>query len=351
MVIMAMEGMLGETGQSMIDFAEPAWLWAIVAIPPILWCWWRRHRAALCFSDLGLLADLPPGRSRWVPLVGLIGRAIILLLLLLAVAGLRTPDRRTRYTTEGIALMMVLDVSGSMNERDFLWHDEAISRLEAAKKALGLFVHGGVTPDGQHFEGRPNDAVGLVVFATRPECVCPLTLSHSVLGKVLDAEQPRVGAGESETNISDAVVVGLERLQRAGVPRRVLVLLSDGEHNVPRPASGWTPRQAAQIAANLGVPIYTIDAGGPADESSPQRAAGQATLRELAALTGGQAFTAHDTAALLDACRTIDGLERQPIQSFLYRRYYPWNGWLAAVALTIGGILHSLELTTWRRLP
>ena len=86
---------------------------------------------------------------------------------------------------------------------------------------------------------------------------------------MLDAEQPRSMTGESETNISDAVALGLARLRAAGARRKVLVLLTDGEHNVSTPRSGWSPRQAAQIAASLDVPIYTIDAGsdGPTAEA------------------------------------------------------------------------------------
>ena len=96
------------------------------------------------------------------------------------------------------------------------------------------------TPDGgdaRLFQGRPTDSIGLVVFATRPLTVCPLTLSHSVLLRLLDDEKPRSVPGESETNISDAVALGLQRLQSAGPRRKVLVLLTDGEHNVPNPRS------------------------------------------------------------------------------------------------------------------
>src|SRR5439155_11825117 len=146
---------------------------------------------------------------------------------------------------------------------------------DAAKLAFRLFVAGGDAGNGLQLTGRPNDLIGLVTFARWPASACPLTLSHSVLLRMLDAEQPRSLPGESETNISDAVTLGLHRLDGVKARRKVLVLISDGEHNVPKPGSEWTPRQAAQVAANLHVPIYTIDAGsepGPDDDAAAARA-------------------------------------------------------------------------------
>ncbi len=226
----------------MPQFATPGCLWLMLAVPPLLWWWLRRRRNALRHPVVGGLSGLPAGNARiarWGP--GVL-RALALLLIVLALAGPRWPDLRTRIETEGIAIVVLVDVSGSMAERDFDWRGEPISRLDAVKKVFHLFVSGGDGPDGaaegidlSGFQGRPTDLIGLVTFATRPETACPLTLSHSVLLRLLDAEQPRRIPGESETNISDAIALGLHRLQSAGPRRRVLVLLSDGEHNVPEP--------------------------------------------------------------------------------------------------------------------
>jgi Ca-activated chloride channel family protein len=139
-----------------------------------------------------------------------------------------------------------------------------------------------------------------------------------------------------------------------------MVLLSDGEHNVPHPSSGFSPRQAAQVAANLGVRIYTIDAGSDRSPNSPRektgpapnnRAEGQRILKEVAHIAQGQYFSVRDTANLLAVLHEIDNLERQPIQSFQYRRFhqgYPWfalGGFLSLVALL------ALEMTVWQRKP
>ena len=286
------------------------------------------------------------------------------MLLAVALAGPRTPDLRTRIDAEGVAVMMLVDVSGSMATHDFDWQGEPISRLDAVKRVFRLFVAGG--DDTHSFQGRPTDAIGLAVFATRPRTTCPLTLSHSVLLRLLDDEQPRSIPGESETNISDAVALGLHRLQNAGPRRKVLVLLTDGEHNVPNPRSDWTPRQAAQIAASLDVPIYTIDAGGGAGVAEPgapaaadgvgespalARERAVRTLEDMAKITHGQYFRAGDTAGLLDACRAIDRLERTDVKSFEYRKYHEGYPWFAAAALLLFALSLALDLTFWRRLP
>ena len=137
-----------------------------------------------------------------------------------------------------------------------------------------------------------------------------------MLLELLAAEEPH-GLPDTGTNIGDALAWGLTKLEPAGDRRKVLVLLSDGEHNVPPPA--LTPRQAGQLAANRGVPIYAIDAGPPAapdatPEEAEARAIGQRTLQSVAALTGGKAFAAHDDAALVAAIAEIDRLERRPVE-------------------------------------
>ncbi|HEY1376394.1 MAG TPA: VWA domain-containing protein [Gemmataceae bacterium] len=336
----------------MPDFAH-LWLLHLLALAPLAgWAWLRRRRSALRYSDVRLVADLPAGRSRRARLGGAGLRAAGLAALVVALAGPRWPDPGTRLPAEGIAVVVALDVSGSMAEPDFDWHGERVTRLEAAKRALRLFVQGGEAA-GTHLPGRGGDQVGLVAFAVLPEDTCPLTLSHDVLLELLAAEEPR-GLPDTGTNIGDAIAWGLKKLDAAGDRRKVLVLLSDGEHNVPPPA--LTPRQAGQLAANRGVPVYAIDAGPPPAANAPPeeaqaRATGQRSLQAVAALTGGRAFAAHDAAALVGAVAEIDRLERRPVQSFQYRRYaeaYPWCG-LAALACFAAAL--GLERTAWRRAP
>jgi Ca-activated chloride channel family protein len=332
----------------MFHFANPAYLLLLLLVPPLLWCWLRQRRTGLRHSVAGELTSLPSGRGRWARLGGAALRALALGLLVIALAGPRWPDRRTRLHTEGIAIVMAVDVSGSMAERDFDWNGTRISRLDAVQRVFRLFVAGG-DEGGSHFEGRPADLIGLVTFGTRPEAVCPLTLSHSALLRLLDAEQPRGTPGEGETNLSDALALGLHRLRSAGPRRRVLVLLTDGEHNQGNPPSGWTPLQAAQIAASLRVPVYTIDAGP--EDGSDQRVSAARRLKEVAHVSKGKYFGARDTAGLLAACQAIDRLERDKIQSFRYRRHHEGYPWFALAALLLFASALALDMTVWRRLP
>jgi len=189
----------------------------------------------------------------------------------------------------------------------------------------------------------------------------------------MEAEKPRTIPTESESNIGDAIAWGLVRLEKAQTKRRVMILLSDGEHNVPPPA--LTPRQAAQLAANLSVTIYAIDAGSKAEDGGSKiedrgahvgsgqssildprssiliRASAEKTMEAIAQITGGRHFKVQDADSLLQVCGEIDRLEAQEIQSFQYRRYfegYPVLGLLSFSLLTLVGLL---ELTVFRKIP
>ena len=232
-----------------------------------------------------------------------------------------------------------------------------MTRLDAAKQAFRLFVAGGDAADGTHFEGRPRDQVALVTFAAVPRTEAPLTHNHSVLLTVLDAQQAKAGI-DAGTNVGDALAEALIRLEAAGPRRKVLILLSDGEHNVvlEGPNAPLKPRQAAQLAANLGVPIYAVDCGGePKPDATPdeakQRADGRRVLEAVAALTNGRYLAANTADDLRAVYQEIDALERQPAETFRYRRYHEFYPWCAAVAVGLLGAASLLERTWWRRVP
>lgn len=341
----------------MFHFSHPEALLLTQLLPPLVWWWLVRRRGALRHPSAASLAGLPQG---WGPAAfwgGLVLRILALFLLILAAAGPRWPDLRTRIQTEGIAIVMVVDVSGSMATRDFEWQGKSIPRLDAVKKVFRRFVAG---DKGTDLEGRPTDLVGLVVFGTIPDTACPLTLSHSALLRALDEQKPRKVPGESETNLIDATAWGLHCLKSAGPRRQVLIVLSDGEHNVPSPASGWKMHRSIQVAAARGVPIYTIDAAGTGlsvgEGSQPppsveSREAAARTLRQLAEGTGGEYFRADNTEALLGVYQEIDRKERVLTESFQYRRYHEVFPWLGLAAFVCFVLILGLEMTLWRRVP
>jgi Ca-activated chloride channel family protein len=346
-----------------MSFANPAFLVLLLLVPPVLWLWHRRGQGALRYSNSQVLTGLPQGRSRRARSWGIGLRGAGLVFLIMALAGPRWPDPSSRLPTEGIAIAMVVDVSFSMSEGDLLWNNQALSRLEGVKKIFRLFVAGGEGPDGSKLEPRPHDLISLVTFATHPDTACPLTLDHDALLKILDAVEVRTAAGEATTNPGDAITWALGSLQKAPTRRKALIFLTDGESNVPPPA--LTPRQAAQLAGNLGVPIYAIDVGNEVQNAvgektdSPPLGKGEPagtiqakkSLEEIARLSEGKYFRAQDGNALAEAIAHIDRLERDRIESFQYRRYHEGFAWFALLALLSWASLHGLESTYWRKVP
>jgi len=343
-----------------VNFTTPLFLWLLPLGVLLPWWWLRRPRAAIRYSDSSLFAGLPSGRAVRAKWGGAVLRSLALITLLIACAGPRRPDLQTRLPAEGIAIVLALDVSGSMAEKDAVWSASLppLTRLEVAKRSFALFIRGGEAPDGSKFEPRESDQVGLVTFAALPETACPLTLNHSVLIRVADGLEPKSGI-DAGTNVGDAIAEALIRLEKgAGDRRKVLILLSDGEHNISKdgPSDPLKPKQAAQLAANLGIRIYTIDAGGePTAAMTPdqreQRKVGRETLQAVSELTGGRSFSAVSGSELLAAYRDISTLEKSAVESYQYRRYFEYYPWFALVAVVLLLTAHLLERTRWRVLP
>ena len=308
----------------MPEFATPAWLWLLFAVPPLIWWWVRRQRAALRYPDTGWLAGLPGGRGRWVRGMGAGMRAAGLGLLVLALAGPRWPDRRTRIPTEGIAISMLFDVSGSMAEPDFDWQDEPISRLDAVKKVFRLFVEGGVGPDGQRLEGRASDQIALVTFATRPDRPYPLTLSHSYSFACSMESAPRACPARWN-NISDALAEGWSD-GSAGPSRRSDDLLVTVNTRVAD-AIGLTPASRAgcrQPGRGVHDRRGRFRRGSQRDRyrRHAKRAEDAATLPTYAR----RSFHAKDTRTFSASARDRpSGTAGDP--EFQYRRYYEAYSW------------------------
>ena len=329
------------------SFSDPWVLLFILLMPVLLWSWHRRRGPALSYSSLSLVSTAPSPRARWSRRGGVVFRAIGLTILLIALAGPRWPDPGSRIPTQGIAIMLVVDVSDSMATVDFMHDDKPVRRLDAVKQVFRTLVQGG---DG--LPGRANDLIGLVTFATFPQTACPLTMDHAALLRLLDAEEPRSLAttpGEHLSNPGDGIAWALHRLQSAPVKRKAIVFLSDGESNVPAPA--LRPRQAAQLARNVNVPIYAIDASRSENDPKQSEAKARETLQALAALSNGEYFKADSLDELSQACKEIDNLERTTIPSLEYRRYYSGVLWFGLIAFVFLVAVHALEATVWRKAP
>jgi len=339
------------------EFEQPFWLLLLPAVPLLVVWWSLRKSAALRFSDTRGLSAINSRRGRLARWGGAMGRLLALTAWVLALAGPRWPDPGSRLPTEGIAILLVVDFSGSMNEPDFLWRDKPITRWKAVQQGFQLFVAGGQGPHGETLPGRPNDLFGLVVFAEQPRTACPLTLSHDTLLKLLDAEEPGKGGNDPSTNIGDAIAWGIHRLNASPMRQKVMVLVTDGEHNVDVPA--LSPLKAAQLAGHFGIPIYVLDAGPesgvPGEPASKNRLEDKQRMQKVANMTHGQYWAATHGKELVEALgklnEELDRREREPIETFRYRPYHEGFAWFAAAGLVLLVLVLALEQTWWRRFP
>ncbi len=306
-------------------------------------------------------------------------RTLAILALIVAMA---RPQSGGEYhdQSEGIAIQMVLDVSGSMAQDDFVLEGRRVRRLDAVKKVFEDFVLGRGS-----LRGRESDLIGMTTFAMFADTPCPLTLDHGSLSDLLkDTEIPGWVAGQQVrqqeeagyTALGDAIVLATDDLRRAGeqavegVPgaeaakSRVMILLTDGSDN-PAPLPGVSPPkpiEAAKVAATLGIKVYTIAAFGTA----PQRQQGfglfapmrggfdpvaEAALKEIASATGGKYFRATDTDSLVTIYDEIDRLERRRTGERTFRD----NVWASKIAMLAAlGMLMAESLlinTRYRRIP
>ncbi len=346
------------------EFEQPAWLLLTLAVPPlVVWCL-RRKSAALRFPDIATAVAINTRRGTVARWAGALGRGLALVVLVLALAGPRWPDPGARIPTEGIAILLVVDVSNSMNEADFLWQGQPIPRIKAMKQAIRLLVAGeeGQRPGGEQLPGRPHDLIGLVTFTRWPKSSCPLTMSHATLLEILDREETNMAGHNFDTNIGDAIAWSVDRLRPASVKHKVIILVSDGEQGEIKDA--LRPRQGGQLAGNLGIPVMVIDAGNDAalkdktpagQPAADSRRNARQAMQDLAKMTGGQYYAASDSKALLEICdklsSELDQIEREQIDTARRRKFVDGFAWFGGAAFMLWCTLMALELTVWRRLP
>lgn len=338
-------------------FANPEAFLLLPLVPLALWWSLRpRQRGAARFSALGLAGWLPVGWAVVGPvlLAGL--RAAAVVLVVVALARPQTSDAHEQSYADGIAVQLVIDNSYSMRNRDYDLGSESISRLEAVKHAVHLFVAGGEHGLG----GRPNDKVGVITFARDPDVVCPLTLDHKAVLDAVDDIQlaPPVG-----TNIGDALAWALDRLRHDATKQKVVILLTDGGHNVKE---GMPPPEAAQLALDLNIKVYTIGAvgnrfGKPAKtlaealREAQGRAAGDSVdeplMEQMASRTGGKYYRATDTDGLANIYKEIDRLETTRMEKTVHVSRREW--YLMALLPAVGLLFleRTLAATRLLRIP
>lgn len=326
-------------------FQDPQFLLLLLLIPLFIW-WYVKYRdrntASLRFSHLGFArkANSPnPTHARHF-LFGI--RMLVLALLITAFAKPQSGVTGEEVITQGIDIVLTLDISSSM-----LAEDIKPNRVEAVKKDAENFI-----------KGRKNDRIGMVIFSGDAFTQCPLTLDYGILLNFLD--KIKVGMIEDGTAIGMGLATAVNRMRNSKAKSKVIVLLTDGRNN----KGEIDPLTAAQLAHTFDIKIYSIGAGGhgsalyPVDDPVfgkryvPMKIdIDEKTLKEVSRLTGGKYFRADDRERLQGIFKKIDDMEKTKIEVKEYTRYSELFYYfvLAALVLLLGEII--LAHTKFRKIP
>ena len=325
-------------------FAYPWVLWVLLVIPVLAFVYWKRRKemvTEVIFSSVQPFDHVPRSlrdRLRDVP-VGL--RLLALSLFIIALARPQSVSSKENVSTEGIDIVLLIDISGSMQAEDF-----TPNRMQAAKQVADEFI-----------DGRTNDRIGLVIFSAESFTQCPLTTDYPVLKTLL--KEVKNGMIADGTAIGLALANGVNRLKDSKAKSRVMILLTDGVNN----RGEIDPITAAKIAATYGIRVYTVGVGAQGEAPYPvetpfgiQRRMipvdlDEKTLTAVADMTGGKYYRATDNKKLKAIYKEIDQLERTRIEVTAYKRYSEkFYGWLflGLIALLVEVGLSSTFL---RKIP
>lgn len=328
-------------------FANPEYLILLLLVPFLAVYYWRRRgkmTGQLKFSTLRHIRRVPPSFRQLFYRQLYIIRLAVIALVILGLARPQSGTHREEVITEGIDIMMVLDVSSSMMAEDF----KPKNRLEAAKLVAQEFV-----------EGRNNDPIGLVIFAGEAFSQCPLTLDYGVLLQIL--EKTEIAPQEWDgTAIGNGLATAVTRLKDSKAKSKVIIMLTDGENN----AGEVDPITAAQVANTFNVRVYTIGAGTRGTAMVPvndpffgkryvpmQVEIDEELLTRIAEISGGRYFRATDTEKLRQIYHEIGELEKTKIQVKEFTRYRELFIYYAGAGLLLLVLEIVLSNTVLRKLP
>lgn len=325
---------------------EDAWVLGLLFLVPLVYWMAGRLRggrtAAIRYSAVDAVRESGARMLVWLPRIPSFLRALALLAFIVALARPQTGSTTEEVTTEGIDIVLAMDVSSSMYAEDL-----EPNRIEAAKVVGAEFV-----------AGRRNDRIGLVAFAGQAFTQAPLTLDHGVVQGLI--RELAVGMIEDGTAVGMGLATAVKRLEASDAASKVAILLTDGRSNT----GAIGPTTAAQMAEALGIRVYTIGVGTrgtarvPYDDPVRGRQYAQmrvdldeTTLQAIAERTGGRYFRAVDNQSLAAIYSEIDELERIEIRVENYTQYaerFPVALAGGLLLLVLGTILSE---TVLRRLP
>jgi len=326
-----------------IEFANKAWLWALLIIPAIgAWYFYRYHigRASISMSSLNSFSKIPTSFKE-IAYNGLIVLKIAAIaLIIVALARPQSSSSWTDETIEGIDIVLALDISGSM-----LAEDLKPNRLEASKAVAMEFIG-----------TRPNDRMGLVVYAGESFTQCPLTTDHTVLKNLF--KDIKFGMIKDGTAIGMGLATAVNRLKDSKAISKVVVLLTDGSNN----SGTISPLTAAEIARTYNIRVYSIGVGKNGKAPYPVQGPfgvqyqnmevkiDETTLKEISEKTGGLYYRATDNKKLSEIYQEIDKLEKSKIESTEFKNkseeFFP----LLLLALCLLSLEYVLRNTYFKSL-
>ncbi|VBB45296.1 von Willebrand factor type A [uncultured Paludibacter sp.] len=289
-----------------MTFHNPGYLFfLLLLIPIVFWYWWkmRNSDASVQISSVGKLKKMSQTKRLKFRHLPFLLRMLALAALILAIARPQTSSSWRSETTEGIDIMMAMDISGTMQAEDL-----RPNRIEAAKSVASEFII-----------SRPNDNIGLVVFAAESFTLCPLTIDHNVLLNLFSSV--KYGMIEDGTAIGLGLANAVNRVKEGKSKSKVVILLTDGSNN----QGDIAPVTAAEIAKTFGIRVYAIGIGSHGMVNIPvptpfgvryqqmQSEFDEETLKQIADKTGGKYFRATNNAKLREIYQEIDQLEKTKI--------------------------------------
>lgn len=289
-----------------ISFANPGYLWLLALVPGMIAFYILRQQKTFASLQMPGLRQFEKAGStfrNYLRHILFALRAVAVALLIIVLARPQKTDRFQNVTTEGIDIILALDISGSMLARDF-----KPDRLEASKNVATEFI-----------SGRPYDRLGLVVFSGESFTQCPLTTDHAVMINLMRELQS--GMIEDGTAIGNGLATAVNRIKDSEAKSKVIILLTDGVNN----RGDVAPATAADIAKTYGIRVYTIGVGSqgmaPYPVQSPYGIQYQdmpveideVILKEIASKTGGRYFRATDNDKLIQVYTEIDKMEKSMI--------------------------------------
>lgn len=330
-----------------VQFMHPHALWLLLLLVPIVaWYVVRRHKEpALRISSTLPLASVSGGWKAWLRHILFAMRCLAIACLIVVIARPQTHDSWNKTNVEGTDIVLVLDISGSMQAADMA----RANRLEVAKKVASQFVN-----------GRQNDNMGLVLFAGESFSAVPLTSDRALLANYIGGVKVGLISADG-TAIGDGIASAINRIKDGQAVSKSIILITDGTNN----AGVVAPETAAEIAKDLGVKIYAIGVGAStAGEAVPYKdehgntigmfmttPIDDASLQQIARMTGGKYFSASSANALTEVFAEIDALEKTEfdIRNFSHTEddYMLW-AWLAFGFFALQLLL---KLTVTRSIP